>query len=116
MAAVSIQDIVELVGGSYSGPAGRFISGVGTLAGATGDQLSFLSNPRYAPQLATTHAGAILVASDVNGDDPRYIRVSNPYLAWARVIERWFVPRPPLSGISPQASVAPSAKLGANVA
>ena len=46
MAAVAIQEIVELVGGRYTGPADRFISGVGTLAEATGDQLSFLSNPR----------------------------------------------------------------------
>jgi len=116
MAAVAIQEIVELVGGRYTGPADRFISGVATLADAHDDQISFLSNLRYAPQLATTRAGAILVASDVQGDDARYIRVANPYLAWARVIERWFVPRPPLTGISPQASISPSARLGANVA
>jgi len=116
MAAVPIREIVELVGGRYTGPADRFISGVNTLADAGADQLSFLSNPRYASQLAATRAGAILVAEDLPGDDPRYVRVANPYLAWARVIERWFVPRPPLTGISPQASISPTARLGANVA
>jgi UDP-3-O-[3-hydroxymyristoyl] glucosamine N-acyltransferase len=116
MAAVPINEIVELVGGRYSGPADLRISGVNTLADARGDQLSFLSNPRYAAQLASTRAGAVLVSNDAEGDDARYVRVGNPYLAWARVIERWFVPRPAPSGISPLASVAPSAKLGANVA
>ena len=89
MAAVAIHEIVELVGGRYTGPADRFISGVNTLADAADDQLSFLSNPRYAPQLATTRAGAILVSNDAQGDDARYNRVANPYLAWARVIQRW---------------------------
>jgi UDP-3-O-[3-hydroxymyristoyl] glucosamine N-acyltransferase len=116
MAAVAIHEIAELVGGRYTGPADRFISGVATLADARDDQLSFLSNPRYAAQLATTRAGAILVSDEVEGDDARYIRVANPYLAWARVIERWFVPRPPVTGLSPQASISPTAKLGANVA
>src|SRR5437588_6687001 len=116
LAAVAIQVIVELVGGRYTGPADRFISGVATLADARDDQISFLSNPRYGSQLAGTRAGAILVADEIEGDDRRYIRVANPYLAWARVIERWFVPRPPLTGLSPPASISPSAKLGANVA
>jgi len=116
MSAVPIQEIVELVGGRYSGPADRFISGVGTLADATAEQLSFLSNPRYAAQLPATRAGAVLVSNELEGDDPRFIRVANPYLSWARVIERWFVPRPALTGVSPLASVSPTAKLGANVA
>ena len=116
MAAVSIREIVEQVGGRYTGPADLVISGVGTLADAASDQLSFLSNPRYASQLPATRAGAILVANDLQGDDPRFIRVANPYLAWASVIERWFVPRAAPTGVSPLASVAPSARLGANVA
>ena len=116
MAAVSIRDIIELVGGRTTAPVDRVISGVATLADAGADQLSFLSNPLYAPQLATTRAGAILVSDDLQGDDARYIRVANPYLAWAKVIERWFVSRRAPSGISPLASVAPTARLGANVA
>jgi len=115
VSAVSISDIVELVGGRYHGPPDRSIRGVATLGEADGDQLSFLSNPRYAAQLQTTRAGAILVANELAGDDPRYIRVANPYLAWAMAIERWFAPRPMPAGVSPHASIAASAKLGANV-
>jgi len=112
---VPVSEIVALVGGRYDGPADRAIRGVNTLAEAGGDQLSFLSNPKYASQLATTRAGAILVANDAAGDDARYVRVPNPYLAWAMVIERWFTPRGMAAGISPQASIAPTATIGANV-
>src|SRR5439155_1685944 len=73
-------------------------------------------NPKYAPQLASTRAGAILVSNDLGGTDARYIRVANPYLAWAAVIERWFAPPAMITGVSPLASIAPSAKLGRNVA
>ena len=115
MSAVSISDIVELVGGRYDGPGDRSIRGVAALADAADDQLSFLSNPKYTARVATTGAGAILVADDLPGDDPRYIRVANPYLAWATVIERWFTPGSGAAGISPHASIAASATLGANV-
>src|SRR5947207_15317071 len=109
MGAVSINEIVELVGGRYQGPADLVVSGVATLADAGDDQLSFLSNPKYAPQLASTRAGAILVSNDLGGTDARYIRVANPYLAWAAVIERWFAPPAMITGLSPLASIAPSA-------
>ncbi len=116
MAAVPINEIVDLVGGRYQGPADLLVSGVATLAEARADQLSFLSNPKYAPQLASTRAGAILVSHSTEGDDPRLVRVANPYLAWATVIEQWFAPRTTPSGISPLASIADSAKLGRDVA
>jgi UDP-3-O-[3-hydroxymyristoyl] glucosamine N-acyltransferase len=113
--AVSIKDIVELVGGRYDGPPDRSIRGVAALADAGDDQLSFLSNRKYTKQVATTKAGAILVANDLAGDDRRYIRVANPYLAWAMVIERWFTPRPGTAGVSPLASISSSATIGAKV-
>jgi len=116
MPAVPIGDIVALVGGRYAGPAELSVTGVGTLADATPDRLAFLSNPKYAPQLAATRAGAILVSNETDGDDPRYVRVGNPYFAMASVVAKWFAERPKPVGISPLASIAPSAKLGNDVA
>jgi UDP-3-O-[3-hydroxymyristoyl] glucosamine N-acyltransferase len=115
MSAVPITEIVALVNGRYGGPD-RAIRGVAPLADADDDQLSFLGNAQYAPQVATTRAGAILVANDIEGDDPRFIRVAQPYAALAEIIARWFDGRPRPQGISPLASVSPKAKLGSNVA
>lgn len=116
MPAVPLSDIIAFVSGRFSGPADVMIDGVLPLSEATERHLSFLSNPKYAPQLETTRAAAILVADDLPGDDPRWLRVANPYIAMARVVARFFASRPAPIGISPQASIAKSAKLGANVA
>ena len=115
MPAVPISEIVSYAGGRYSGPA-RMIDGVAPLAEASQSQLSFLSNPKYARQLASTRAGAVLVSEDVAGDDERFIRVANPYFAMASVVAKYFAHRPAPKGISPLASIAPTATLGANVA
>jgi UDP-3-O-[3-hydroxymyristoyl] glucosamine N-acyltransferase len=66
--------------------------------------------------LAQTRAGAILVPKNVEGNDPRWIRVDDPYFAISRIMTRWFGARPMPKGISPKASIASSAKLGTNVA
>lgn len=116
MPAVLISEIVAFTGGRYSGPADRMIDGVAPLAGAGEAQLSFLSNPKYAAQLASTRAAAIFVSDDVPDDDGRFIRVANPYYAMASVVAKYFDRRPMPSGISPLASIAATAALGANVA
>jgi UDP-3-O-[3-hydroxymyristoyl] glucosamine N-acyltransferase len=116
MSGVTVGEIVELVGGKYTGPRDARVTGVAPLAEAGEGQISFLSNAKYAPQLATTRATVVLVAEDQEGDSPRYIRVRNPYFAMATVLSRWFAHRPAPSGVSKLASVAGSAKLGKNVA
>jgi UDP-3-O-[3-hydroxymyristoyl] glucosamine N-acyltransferase len=116
MPAVPLSEIISFVSGSYHGPPDVVIEGVLPLAEADSRHISFLSNPKYAPQVASTRAAAILVANDLAGEDPRWIRVANPYIAMARIVARFFAARPVPQGISPQASIAASAKLGANVA
>ncbi len=116
MPAVSLSDIIEFVRGRYDGPRDVMIDGVLPLSEATERHISFLSNPKYAPQIETTNAIAILVSNDLPGDSPRWIRVADPYYAMATTVARFFASRPQPRGISPHASIAQSAKLGSNVA
>jgi UDP-3-O-[3-hydroxymyristoyl] glucosamine N-acyltransferase len=116
MPAVPISEIVAYTGGRYHGPADRMIEGVAPLADASGMQLAFLSNPKYAPQLASTKAAAILVPEQTAGDDDRFIRVPDPYYAFAQVLTKYFNFRSVPAGISPRASIAATAKIGAGVA
>ena len=116
MAAVPIGELVAFVAGKYSGEADLSITSVNTLSEARAEEISFLSNPKYAPQLTKTNAGAILVPEQLVGDDRRWIRVADPYYAMSQVVARWFARRPLPQGISPQASIAPSVVLGRNVA
>src|SRR5579864_4900104 len=99
MPGVRIDEIVALVGGRYDGPPDRIVRGVSSLSAASEDQLSFLGNPKYMPQLATTRAGALLVPEEMKGDDARFIRVTKPHAALAEIIDRWFNTRRPAPGI-----------------
>jgi UDP-3-O-[3-hydroxymyristoyl] glucosamine N-acyltransferase len=116
MPAVSIGEIVDFVGGHYAGDRNRKLAGIAPLAEAGAEQLSFLSNRKYAAQLAETKAGVILVPKNLEGEDERWIRVDDPYFAIARIMTRWFSTRPMPKGVSPKASIASTAKIGTNVA
>ena len=95
------------------------ISGVGTLESATGDQLSFLANPKYRAQLGLTAAGAVVAAADAIADARCPVLISrNPYADFARLAAR-FEPRParppgihPSAVVDPNASVDGSAHIG----
>jgi UDP-3-O-[3-hydroxymyristoyl] glucosamine N-acyltransferase len=116
MPSVPLGEIVDFVGGHYVGDRNRQITAVAPLAEAREEHMSFISNRKYAAQLAQTKAGAILVPQNLEGEDERWIRVDDPYFAIARIMARWFSSRPMPKGVSPKASIAPTAKLGANVA
>ena len=116
MPAVTIGEIVDFVGGHFTGDRNRQVVAVAPLAEARDEQLTFLSNRKYAAQLAETKAGAILVPRNLDGEDERWIRVDDPYYAVARIMTRWFSARPMPKGVSPLASISPSAQLGENVA
>jgi UDP-3-O-[3-hydroxymyristoyl] glucosamine N-acyltransferase len=116
MPAISVGEIVDFVGGHFQGDVKRRVTGVASLGEAREEQLSFLSNRKYIAQMAETKAGAILVPQNLTGDDERWIRVDDPYFAFARIMTRWFSARPMPKGISPEALISSSAKLGTNVA
>src|SRR3954466_16144162 len=115
MSAVSIGEIVDFVGGEFGGDRNGAISSVASLGKAEADQLAFLSNRKYATELAATKAGAILVPKKLEGADSRWIRVDDPYFAFAKIMARWFSNRPMPKGVSARAVVADSAKLGKNI-
>src|SRR6266404_8457382 len=90
MPTVSLGEIVDLIGGHYVGNRKRRVIGVAPLAEAQAEQMSFLSNRKYAVQLAETKASAILVPENLKGEDERWMRVDDPHFAVARIMTRWF--------------------------
>src|SRR5690606_5806714 len=73
------------------------IRGIGTLASAGPEEISFLTNPRYQSQLAGTRAAAVIVTPDAaqalanDSNAPACARVvcPHPYLLYARLAQ-WF--------------------------
>lgn len=113
--SITLQDLAGLVSGKIAaGENGAVFTGLNSLAEATAGEVSFLGNPRYAPQLATTQASAILISPDhaERPDGKAYIEVENPTLAFSEVIRFFGAPKiESKPGVHPTAFVASSAKL-----
>jgi UDP-3-O-[3-hydroxymyristoyl] glucosamine N-acyltransferase len=115
--------IIEQLGGELQGDPALEIHTLAPLESADAHALSFLSNPKYQQQLATTKAGCVIVApaqreaAQVRG---ACIVVDNPYLYFARVTQLWQRSRQRQAGprvhpsavIDPSAQVDPTAQIG----
>ena len=98
------------------GDAQAGVSTVATLEEAGPEQVSFLSNPKYEPQLGTTRATAVFVKPEVRA--PRkmnLLRTPDPYAAVTAAIVRLHgYRRHPQWGVSDRAFIAPDAIIGAD--
>jgi UDP-3-O-[3-hydroxymyristoyl] glucosamine N-acyltransferase len=110
----SAAELAERFGLGVHGDAKRVVSGVGTLAGAGNTELSFLSNSKYAAQLASTRAGVVVVREENLAGCPTTALIArDPYVTYARIaalFERLPAASP---GIHPSAVVAASAQVSA---
>lgn len=113
-----LADIAEALGARVEGDGEIQVDELAPLDGAGPRSLSFLSNPRYAPQLATTGAAAVILGPDVEGPGCAVLRVDDAYLAFAKALEIFDRPVRIPDGIAAGAHVAPSATIaeGARVA
>ena len=98
------------------------VRGVGTLAAAGDDQLAFLSNPRYRPQLSTTRAGIVVLReADAEGYAGTALVARDPYVAYAKIAALFEPVSDAPAGvhasavIDPSAQIDPTASIGALV-
>jgi UDP-3-O-[3-hydroxymyristoyl] glucosamine N-acyltransferase len=75
-------------------------------------QLTFVANPKYTPLARTTRATAILVEPTFGPIAAATLRISNPYLAFARALELLYQAPTYAPGIHPTAVIAPTAQIG----
>jgi UDP-3-O-[3-hydroxymyristoyl] glucosamine N-acyltransferase len=112
---MKLLEIARRIGASAENvPAELEITGVAGLDEAGATELSFLSNPRYTPQAATTRAAAIIVTTDFPANGRPLLRSPNPQLAYAKALELFYTPPRYPAGIHPTAVIAASARIGAN--
>jgi len=115
----TVSEIAAYVNGTVTGDGSVVIRGFAGLEEAGPGDLSFLSNLRYAAQLKTTRASAVLAAPDQEGTcgtAAAVIRVANPSAAFSQILA-WMVDPVPESflGIHPTAVISASARLGDDV-
>ncbi len=108
-------ELAERLGAELRGDPGVEVRGVAPLDRAGADEVSFLSNPKYAPLLATTGAAAVIVAPGVEVPGRAALVTENPYLAFARAVALLHPQELPRRGVEPGAWIHPSARLGPDV-
>ncbi len=114
----TVAQIAEALGGRIEGDGSVRIASAGSLAEAGPGQITFAVSARRARELAACRASAALVGPDVPAvDGLTLIRVDDPEAAFAAVLEMLGAPEDlPAPGVHGSAVVAPSARLGEDVA
>ncbi len=114
---LTVAEVAARIGARVVGDERRALVGVAPIETAGPDELTFLANPKYLAHLATTRAGAVIVApAQVPPAGGRsYLVADDAYLAFARALAAFHPPRRPAPGVHPTAWVAPSASLGEGV-
>src|SRR3982750_32652 len=109
---MKLQAIADALGCELLGDGNLEISGVAGIERATASELTFLANPKYAPKVKHSKAGAILLSEPVEGLPMATLLSKNPYLDFARALALFYQPPRPAQGVHPTAYVAPTATLG----
>jgi len=124
MPTLSLADLATTLNATLIGDGTRTVSACNTLMDATPDQISLLHNAKYAKELETTKAAAVIVSPGIVKSFTRapglpelaFLEAKNTYFAWQQAMVRLHGQRTHQNvGISPQAVIHPTAKLGHNV-
>ena len=110
-----LRDLTSKLGGEAIGEIEKPLTGVGTIEGAEGSQITFLANPRYRSALGNTRAGAVIVGPkdrDVTSR-PRIV-AANPYAYFARVAQLFSPLEPRAGGVHHSAVIHPGAMIAAS--
>lgn len=112
----TLGEIARLIGGEVVGDRNLPITGVAGIKEAKEGDITFLANSKYLPLYKSTRASAVIVDRNIIGNGKPLIRTDNPYLAFARVMRLWEIPRAksPI-GIHPTAVIEEKVYLGKNV-
>jgi UDP-3-O-[3-hydroxymyristoyl] glucosamine N-acyltransferase len=110
----TLQEIADHVGGRIIGSPEIAIESASTLDQAGPGQITFLSNPKYAPRVKETQAAAVIVSQQVETNAAQII-AEDPYYGFMQTVVLLHGHREhPNIGVSPLATVADTAKIGQN--
>lgn len=112
----SLKELAYLVGGSMGGDENITIHGVAKAEEAEEGEITFAASDRFLRLAKRGRASAVIVPLGVEDFPKPFIRVKNPRLAFAHLIELFNPPGPPdFSGIHPTALLARGVGVGKNV-
>ncbi|MDO4705973.1 MAG: UDP-3-O-(3-hydroxymyristoyl)glucosamine N-acyltransferase [Comamonadaceae bacterium] len=119
--AITLEDIIQALGGQLHGRGDTVIEGIAPLESAGPQAISFLSDPKLAPALGHTRAACVIVHPNQlaqaqarqGGAGAACIETTDPYLYFARLTQWWrqSCEGLPAAGIHPSAVVHPTARI-----
>lgn len=121
--SATLAEICAALGGVLHGEPGLSITRLASLEAAEADSLSFVAQARYASQIASTRAGALIVPPallDQAAARGACIETPDAYLYFARLTQWWQARRAAAEqaegeAIHPSAVIHPKAQLGEGV-
>jgi len=112
---VTLHELAERIGARLEGDEHLVVTRVAGLETAGPGDVTFLASAAYAPQVAETRAAAIILGAHGPAAPCAVLRVTDPYLAFARAAAALAPPSTLPVGVHPTAVVAPDARLGDGV-
>lgn len=111
----TLKELAELVNGEVAGDGNTLINGVAPLESATAGEISFVSNPKYAEQIKTSPASAIIVSPEIKSEGKNLLVTKKPQLAYAKLLTL-FTSRPYIAkGIDKRAFIGRNPRIGKDV-
>lgn len=108
----SLNELADYLGGTIRGDGTCMVNGLAPLEAAGPDKVTFLANPKYAAKVAETGAGAVLMAPGAESYGRNVIEVANPYLAFAKLLNLFYVQPHEPRGVMPESSFGTNVVFG----
>jgi UDP-3-O-[3-hydroxymyristoyl] glucosamine N-acyltransferase len=106
---VKLKDIASLVKGEIIGPPQAYdleITGVSGIHDAQEGDISFIASQKYLKELSACKASCVIVKEALPDITVTQLKVLNPYLAFAKLIEHFYVKPKKFSGIRDGSMIA----------
>ncbi len=112
------QQIAEALSGKVEGDQMAEVGNFAKIEEGKAGDISFLANPKYTNYLYSTDATIVIVNQDFVADKEiksTLIRVKDPYVAFATLLDFYYKSLPVPKGISKNSTIASTAKIGEDV-
>jgi UDP-3-O-[3-hydroxymyristoyl] glucosamine N-acyltransferase len=111
---MKLNELAGLLGAELSGSGDAEITGAAGVREAGEGHITFITGKNYLKDLEHSRASAVLVPTDTPDMPLPMLRVKNPRLAFARVIELFYVKPYSPTGISDRTALGKDVAIGAN--
>jgi len=114
---ITLSALARRIGGEVAGDGDTRLTGVASLRSAGPTDLSFLANPKHAPRLVESDAGAVVCPDGFEAEGRNLLRVETPSLSFGLAVEILVPPAASSApGVHATAVIGEGVEMGAGAA